>query len=174
MNREQKVIRAKVGLLELAKQLGNVSQACKMMGYSRDRVSCFRELYDMGGAVALQELSRRKPLLANRTAPEVEALIVEIALEQPAYGQIRVANAARPRACDLASGRARRLAAPRPGDDEEAAEGAGSQGRPGGPGAHRRPARGAGEGQGREGDARRVRASARATAARRTPSTSAR
>jgi hypothetical protein len=36
MTTEQKIIRAKVGLLELAKQLGNVSQACKMMGYSRD------------------------------------------------------------------------------------------------------------------------------------------
>jgi len=36
MTKDQKIIRAKVGLLELAKQLGNVSQACKMMGYSRD------------------------------------------------------------------------------------------------------------------------------------------
>jgi hypothetical protein len=36
MTTEQKIIRAKVGLLELAKQLGNVSQACKMMGYTRD------------------------------------------------------------------------------------------------------------------------------------------
>jgi hypothetical protein len=33
MTQEQKVIRAKVGVLELAKQLGNVSQACKMMGH---------------------------------------------------------------------------------------------------------------------------------------------
>ncbi len=36
MTQEQKVIKAKVGLLELAKQLGSVSRACKMMGYSRD------------------------------------------------------------------------------------------------------------------------------------------
>ena len=36
MNQEQKGIRVKVGVLELAKQLGNVSQACRVMGYSRD------------------------------------------------------------------------------------------------------------------------------------------
>ncbi|MFM6673142.1 MAG: helix-turn-helix domain-containing protein, partial [Dolichospermum sp.] len=30
------IIKPKLGLLELAKQLGNVAEACKMMGYSRD------------------------------------------------------------------------------------------------------------------------------------------
>ncbi len=92
MSTEEKIIRNKVGLLELAKELGNVSRACKVLGYSRDSFYRFKELYQQGGETALKELSRRKPLPANRVAQEVEEAVRAFALDKPAYGQLRVSN----------------------------------------------------------------------------------
>ena len=102
MTTTQKLIQPKMGLLKLAEKLGNVSEACKVMGYSRDSFYRFQKLYEEGGELALKEISRSKPLLKNRIEQEIEELVVAYATEQPAHGQLRVSNELKKRGYSVA------------------------------------------------------------------------
>ncbi len=63
----QKIIGYKVGLLNLAEELGNVSKACRIMGLSRDTFYRYRDAVEEGGVEALLERARRGPKPIKRS-----------------------------------------------------------------------------------------------------------
>lgn len=97
LHSNDRIIRHKVGLLNLADELGNVAKACKMMGVSRDTFYRYKEAVEEGGVDALLEKNRRVPNAKNRVEPHVEEAVIQYAVDEPAHGQVRVSNELRKR-----------------------------------------------------------------------------
>lgn len=93
----QPVVKHKLGLLNLAEELNNVSQACKIMGVSRDTFYRYKEAKEQGGMEALLHKDRRRPNFKNRIDDAIEKAVVDYVIEQPAHGQVRVSNELRKR-----------------------------------------------------------------------------
>ena len=97
LNTTDKIIKHKVGLLNLAEELGNVSKACKMMGLSRDTFYRYKSAVDEGGVESLFNQNRRKPNIKNRVDQHIEQAVVDYAIEYPSHGQHRTSNELRKR-----------------------------------------------------------------------------
>lgn len=109
MTTQEKLIRNKLGLLELAEYLKNVSDACKINGVSRQHFYDIKKAYEESGLDGLREKSRRKPCIKNRVAPEIEESVIRMAYEYPAYGQTRAANELRKQGVLISSGGVRSI-----------------------------------------------------------------
>ena len=92
LNTNERIIKHKVGLLNLAEELGNVSKACQVMGLSRDTFYRYKSAVEEGGVEALLEADRRKPNPKNRVEPRIETAVTQYAIDFPAHGQVRVSN----------------------------------------------------------------------------------
>ncbi len=105
----QKIIKHKIRLLNLAENLNNISQACKIMGYSRDTFYRYKAAHDEGGIEALLDANRRKPNIKNRVEQYIEDAVCAYAIEQPAHGQARASNELRKREIFISAGGVRSI-----------------------------------------------------------------
>lgn len=92
LHTNERIIKHKVGLLNLAEELGNVARACQLMGVSRDTFYRYKDAVDDGGVDALLDANRKKANLKNRVDPQIEAAVIKYAIDFPAHGQVRVSN----------------------------------------------------------------------------------
>ena len=104
MTTQDKIVRGKLSILELAEYLKNVSQACLINGVSRQHFYDIKKAYEEHGLEGLKDKTRRKPCIKNRVAPEIEDAVVKMAFEYPAYGQARAANELRKEGILVSSG----------------------------------------------------------------------
>ena len=109
MTTQDKLIKKKLTLLELAEFLQNISHACQLSKCSRQHFYDVRQAFEENGMEGLREKSRRKPCMGNRVSPEVEEAVVQMAIEYPAYGQFRVANELKKKGILVSSGGVRSI-----------------------------------------------------------------
>ena len=74
MTIQEKLIRNKLSLLELAAYLKNVSEACKINGVSRQHFYDIKKTYDEEGLEGLRKKSRRKPFFEQQSIPALRVL----------------------------------------------------------------------------------------------------
>jgi hypothetical protein len=76
----ERIIKNKLDLLNLAAELRNISRACKAMGTSRDTFYRYQNAVEEGGINALIDKNRKKPNLKNRVDEATETAVIAFAV----------------------------------------------------------------------------------------------
>jgi transposase InsO family protein len=77
-------------LFTLAEELGNVSEACRLMGVHRSTYYRYKRQVERWGLEALRVRERRRPRMPNEIGPHIEQRIVAFSLANPGFGPRRI------------------------------------------------------------------------------------
>jgi len=72
MTANEKVAHRKLSMLQLAQELKSVSEACRIMGYSRSQFYEIKRAFQTGGLEALLDKPPIPGSIANKVPPEIE------------------------------------------------------------------------------------------------------
>lgn len=109
MTQRQYIINRKLNIVELGTTLGNISEACRKLGISRQHYYDIKTAIEEEGLEGLLEKSRRSPRIGNRVAPEIEQKVLDYSLEFPTQGQTRTANELKKRGTIISAGGVRSI-----------------------------------------------------------------
>ena len=104
MTQQQYIISRKLNILELGQVLGNISEACRKLGVSRQHYYDIKRAIEEEGLEGLFEKSRRVPRVGNRVSPEIEQKLLDYSLEFPTHGQVRAANELKRQGIQISAG----------------------------------------------------------------------
>ena len=76
----------------MGETLGNISEACRKLGVSRQHHYDIKSAVDEDVLDGLLEKSRKVPRIGNRVAQEIEQKVLDYSLEFPTQGQKRLSN----------------------------------------------------------------------------------
>ena len=109
MTQRQYIINRKLNILDLGKTLGNISEACRRLGVSRQHYYDIKEAIQEEGIEGLLEKSRRSARIGNRVPPEIEQKVLDYSLEYPTQGEMRAANELKKRGIVVSAGGVRSI-----------------------------------------------------------------
>ena len=109
MTQQQYIIRRKLNIVQLSEQLGNISEACRRLGVSRQHYYDIKSALEVDGVAGLLEKARNRPRYKNRVVPEIEERVLSYALEFPTHGQVRVSNELKKEGIQLSPGGVRSI-----------------------------------------------------------------
>lgn len=92
MTAKEKVAQRKLSMLQLAEKLRNVSEACRVMGYSRQQFYEIKRSFQTHGFDGLIDRPPIPRTMPTRTAPELEKRVLDLSIEHPAWGQQRICD----------------------------------------------------------------------------------
>jgi len=102
-------VQDKLNLLELVGKTGNVAEACRASGFSRDSYYRFKKLYNSHGVDGLKKSNRKKALLKNRISKKIEAAVIDYSLKDTLQSSVSISQSLKEKGITVSSGGVRNI-----------------------------------------------------------------
>jgi len=109
MTTQNRLIEAKISILQLAHELGNISKACRKAGIARSSFYEIKKAYESFGRAGLEPKVRRSPRMPNGYAEELVKKILDKTRQFPSYSYNRIADELRLEGVEVSGGGVRNV-----------------------------------------------------------------